>query len=450
MRVWLSLAILSLAPGAALAQGMGAIDAARGARATASSPSEQQKAADQVAAEPDAAAKPEKDGSVDLTRAAEKLEGQADEAPPEGTAIAKEPGQPGVPPPDTYTVKPGDTLWDLSGRFLNNPWYWPKVWSYNPEITNPHWIYPGNVIRFFPSGEEAPTRVEPMAQAPAAAPEEGAPEAPRELDDLTRGDIGKQEQIADEDTVAVVGPYKVGYVSPKTVRARHDSFVTKRELEESGLLAAAFEEKLMLSTSDRVYARFKTKPPVQKGETYVIYRADGPVTHPVTRELFGYRTTIIGAGKVVAVGDRAVTLIVSAAYEPIERGNLLGPWSDKMLRPVAPRPNPRRLDGYIIATQSAMVNEIGESHVVFIDKGRADGVEDGNSFAVLRSGDPYGTSPFKAARDTSLPDESIGTLLVVDAKEHASTALVSRSLRELFVGDRIAMFPDPNAGSGGY
>src|SRR6266542_3358013 len=67
-----------------------------------------------------------------------------------------------VPPPDTYTVKPGDTLWDLSGRFLNNPWYWPKIWSYNPWITNQHWIYPGNLLKFFPGEAEAPTRVEPI------------------------------------------------------------------------------------------------------------------------------------------------------------------------------------------------------------------------------------------------------------------------------------------------
>ena len=86
-------------------------------------------------------------------------------APVEGSGAAADRGLGAVPPPDTYTIRPGDTLWDLSGRFLNNPWYWPKVWSFNPEITNPHWIEPGNVLKFYPSAEEAPARVEP---APAA------------------------------------------------------------------------------------------------------------------------------------------------------------------------------------------------------------------------------------------------------------------------------------------
>ena len=85
-----------------------------------------------------------------------------DAAPPPLAVDVQTPSAEAAPPPDTYTVKPGDTLWDLSGRFLNNPWYWPKIWSYNPEITNPHWIYPGNLLKFFPGAEEAPTRVEPI------------------------------------------------------------------------------------------------------------------------------------------------------------------------------------------------------------------------------------------------------------------------------------------------
>ena len=51
---------------------------------------------------------------------------------------------------DVHVVQPGDTLWDLSSKYLNSPWVWPRVWSYNPHITNPHWIYPGQVVRFHP------------------------------------------------------------------------------------------------------------------------------------------------------------------------------------------------------------------------------------------------------------------------------------------------------------
>src|SRR5262245_30348463 len=78
-------------------------------------------------------------------------EGGAPEAPKGGKKGAK--GSAGENPPqvsETHAVQSGDTLWDLCSKYLNSPWYWPKIWSYNPQITNPHWIFPGNELRFYP------------------------------------------------------------------------------------------------------------------------------------------------------------------------------------------------------------------------------------------------------------------------------------------------------------
>jgi hypothetical protein len=349
-------------------------------------------------------------------------------------------------------VKPGDTLWDLSGRFLNNPWYWPKVWSYNPEITNPHFIYPGNVVRFYPGADEAPAQLTPSdaiagaATAPAPVTEEL--EAPRELDDLTRADMKKPQDFGEGDEVAVVGPYKIGYAPPKGVFTRRDSFVTPRELAESGVVSAAFEEKLMLSIHDRAYARFQEPGKVKVGESYLLYKTDRAILHPVTHELFGYKSTIIGAAKIVALDDKAATIEITGAIEPIERGSLVGPWTEKTLKQVRRRPNRQALAGFIVATQADLVSEIGEHHVVFVDKGKADGVEEGNVFTVVRSGDPYGGAVDQAQRDPSLPIEDVGSLLVVDAQQTSSAALVVRSLRELFVGDKVEMRAAAQAGSG--
>ena len=133
------------------------------------------------------------------------------------------PWNPPAAGPDSYIILKGDTLWDLSGRFLNNPWYWPKVWSYNPEITNPHWIYPGNAVRFFPGTEEAPARIEPVPApvAEGAEPEEElAP--PKELEDFSKADLKKAQDYGDEDAVAQathVTSVNVGHV-------RHDSEAT--------------------------------------------------------------------------------------------------------------------------------------------------------------------------------------------------------------------------------
>jgi hypothetical protein len=357
--------------------------------------------------------------------------------------------------PDTYTVRPGDTLWDLSGRFLNNPWYWPKIWSYNPEIANPHWIYPGNLLKFYPSAEEAPTRVEPVPGSPelpiadAGGNDEGEEpiEAVKELEDLSRADLRLPAPVEEADAVAVAGPYKVGYVPSRTRFARRDTFVTPRELAESGSIRAAFEEKLMLSSFDRAYATFQAPADVKVGETYVVYKTERPIYHPITKELFGYQSVVLGSAKVVAVEDRAATVVVSQSIEPIERGAMLGPWTQKFFRPIDRRANRQAVDGRIIAAQVDVVTQMGEHHVVFLDKGERDGVEEGNVFTVLRSGDPYGQDPSAPAWQGDLPTERVGDLLVVDVKERASTALITRSLKELVIGDRVEMRPD--AGSGG-
>ncbi len=371
---------------------------------------------------------------------------------PDGGARSADEGRGTVPPPDTYTVRPGDTLWDLSGRFLNNPWYWPKIWSYNPDIQNPHWIYPGNLVKFYPSAEEAPTRVEPMDAgtpiADAGTPEdEPATEGVKELEDFSRADLKAPASIEESDAVAVAGPYKVGFVPARARLARHDTFVTPRELAESGSIRAAFEEKLMLSSLDRAYATFQVAADVKVGETYVIYKTERPIYHPVTKELFGYQSAVLGSAKVVAVEERAATLVIAQTFEPIERGALLGPWTQKFLRPVDRKPNRQAVEGRIIAAQVDVVTMMGEHHIVFLDRGEKDGVEEGNVFTVVRSGDQYAKDARAPTWDPSLPTEPVGDLLVIDVKEKASAALVTKSLKELMVGDRVEM--RVTAGSGG-
>jgi LysM domain len=425
MRASSLIPLAMLVPLAALAES-GAIEAAKSATVAEQAATEaRMKAADAQGGQGDQA------GTESIKADAEPQVEAAPEAAPDSSAPG--PAKP-EPAPDAYTVKPGDTLWDLSGRFLNNPWYWPKVWSYNPEISNPHFIYPGNVVRLYPGGEEGPARMEQIAGAPA-----DGEEAPRELDDFSRADMKHPQDFGDGDEVAVVGPYKIGYVAPKGLYARRDSFVTPRELQESGTIIAAFEEKLLLSIHDRTYVRFAEKAKVKPGESYVIYKTERPVRHPITGELFGYQTTIIGAAKVVAVDDKAVTADITNAFEPIERGALVGLRMDRIVKQVQRRPNQRQLDGYIIAAQQQVITDVGEHHVVFLDKGRADGVEEGNTFTVVRSGDPYGREMNEIMRDPSLPKEDVGTLLVVDAQQTSSAALVVRSFRELYVGDKVEM-----------
>ncbi|HYD41158.1 MAG TPA: LysM peptidoglycan-binding domain-containing protein [Anaeromyxobacter sp.] len=364
---------------------------------------------------------------------------------PGDAPIAPLDGAPGdsapAAPPDTYTVRPGDTLWDLSGRFLNNPWYWPKIWSYNPEIPNPHWIYPGNQVRFFSSGDEnAPMQVEPMQEELVA--EEAPPEEVRELEDLARADLTKPASEEEKEAVTVAGARPIGYVKPRNTFASHDAFVTPRELDESGVIRASFEEKMMLSSRDRAYVSFRKTAGVKVGETYAIYRTVRKVTHPVTNEVIGFQSVILGQAQVTALDDRAVKIAITASYEPIERGDLVGPWVDRPYRAVPRKANAKMLRGYVVSSPVEMMSELAETQIVFVDKGKVHGVEEGNTFDVVRAGDPRDPDTDAGKGwDPRLPMEDVGTLLVVDVRERTSAALVTRSLRELRAGDRVEMRP---------
>jgi hypothetical protein len=378
---------------------------------------------------------------VDLTQAAERLEGTAVE-----TSSPDAPGRrsPGGPAPDAYTVKRGDTLWDLSGRFLDSPWYWPKLWSYNPEIANPNWIYPGNPIRFYAAGEQGPGRVEPARPPPAEVAE--AVQAPRELEDLSRGRFDKAEVLDEEDTVAVVGPYRIGR-RPSAVGVQRNSFVTARQLEDAGKIVAAFEERGLLVTNDKVYARFRDPSSVKVGQKFSVYRTEGQLVHPVTKLPVGYKTLILGTARVTAVDPRtAATLVITYANDTMERGDYLGPPSDQALKPVFERPNRASVDGYVIGVQPAIVTGAAEFNVVYLDRGKADGVEPGCTFEVVRSGDPWKEPPDRPVNDPGLPSEVIGNLVVFDAQEGASSAYVRRSLLEILAGDHVQMRPAASAG----
>jgi LysM repeat protein len=426
MTQWKIAVLLAALPAAAYPQA-NALDQARGAGAVQQAGvARETRIIDDAQAEAPAKAAP---GGLNLNPAAERLEGVA----VEGASAA--PGRsPGTASSDTYVVQRGDTLWDLSGRYLDSPWYWPKLWSYNPQVENPHWIYPGNELRLAPAGAQAPARVDLVIV------DESAP--PRELADLTRGNIDRAEMIDDEDTVSVGGPYKIGGMRPRGPAVLRNSFVTANQLDASGKVVAAFEEKMILTTGDKIYGRFQDPGAVKVGQKFSVYKTEGPIVHPVTNRTYGWKTVILGTARVTAVDPgKATTLVITYVNDGIERGDLLGPSLDQAQKPLFVRPNRSALDGYIIGVQPAIVTGAAEFNVVYLDKGKADGVEVGNTFEVVRSGDPLNEPIDRPLNAPGLPREVIGNVVVFDAQDRASSAYVRRSLLELLVGDHVEMRP---------
>ncbi|HET9752660.1 MAG TPA: LysM domain-containing protein, partial [Myxococcales bacterium] len=212
-------------------------------------------------------------------------QGQPNEAARENAPMTGQEAAPGtVQPvpgaPDEYTIQKGDTLWDLSQKFLNNPWYWPKIWSLNPGIENPHWIYPGNKLHIVPGegGPQAPAQVQeeqPGVDAEARnAPEEQAgaspdvsvsPPSSPDLDVVRRNSREGNSALR-----AVSASGKLAFTPPPAVSARSGGLITPEELKSSGTLEASFEEKELLATYDTAYARFKGEAAVKAGDKLLV------------------------------------------------------------------------------------------------------------------------------------------------------------------------------------
>jgi hypothetical protein len=213
-------------------------------------------------------------------------------------------------------------------------------------------------------------------------------------------------------------------------------------------VVAAFEERMILTTGDRIYGRFQDPDAVKVGQKFSIYRTEGKIIHPVTNRFFGWKTVILGTARVTAVEPgKAASLIITYVNDGVERGDLIGPAAELAQRPLFLRPNRSALDGYVIGVQPAIVTGAAEFNVVYLDRGKADGVEVGNTFEVVRSGDPYNEPMDRPLNTPGLPREVIGHLVVFDAQERASSAYVRRSIMELLVGDHVEMRPVAQGGS---
>jgi hypothetical protein len=334
----------------------------------------------------------------------------ADISPEEGDHVRMGPsGASG--PGRVHTVVPGDTLWDLSQQHLGSPWYWPKVWSYNPEIANPHWIYPGNRVRFLPSGEEVPMQVEIGEAAP---------------------------RLVEDSGVRATG--KIGYTPTGTNRMLLQGFITARELEQAGEIAGSFSEALMLSYPDNLYIRFRNRGAVRAGGEYVIFKTVKRVDHPSKGGTAGFLTHFLGKAKVIAIGPEIVTAQITDTWDEIQRGDLIGPANEDLKLKVAQRPNDKTLEAVILEMMVPYLTIVGEHQLVLVDRGSGDGVQVGNTFTVIRQQDLGGTlmDP-KGGQDKRWPEEAIATCMVVDVKDRACTCLMTRSIREVVRGDRAVM-----------
>jgi hypothetical protein len=215
-----------------------------------------------------------------------------------------------------YTIKKGDTLWDISSKFLKDPYLWPKLWQRNPYITNPHWIYPGN-----------PVRLSALETVRKEEPQKVVEEKPKEV-------VKKVEPPPVEkkpEVVAEVKPIKVEEKPFNFPEIRDAGFMSDIEYRGIGIVLEDRDGKNIMSEGDIIYLAFKTSESILIGNKYTIFRVSGEIKHPVTDKKMGRKYNIIGNIQIIDQRGNFFTAKIIEAFDAIMRGDYIQPYSKEKM-----------------------------------------------------------------------------------------------------------------------
>ncbi len=311
--------------------------------------------------------------------------------------------------PERYTVRRGDTLWDVTGRFYGNPWEWPRVWSYNPEITNPHWIYPLDQLRLLPPGGEP---------------------------------------VIEEARPGVSVSRVSRRTAPGTVYLRQEGYLDREALAQSGVIAGSPEDHMLLAPYDSVYVEFDEGAHPEPRAEYTVYREIPSQERQAGEE--GTLVRIFGTVRIESYDPqrRTARATIIEALDPIERGFRVAPMP-RVFDLVPPQPADRDLETRVVATLRPR-ELLGEQQIVFLPVGREQGLRLGNRFFVIRAGDVWrenlpsspgtvGATEEGVPLPEQLPAEIVAEGRVVHVRPSSATLMITRSVREVRIGDRAEM-----------
>lgn len=310
--------------------------------------------------------------------------------------------------PDRYVVVKGDTLWDISERFLKSPWLWPEIWHANPQVSNPHLIYPGDIIGLvYIDGKPRITTLK-------AGPDNGV--------------VKLSPKIKATPISAAIPTIPLDAIASFLSQNR---IVEKEQLDNAPYVLIGRENHLITGTGDTVFARGD----VGGAERMGVYRSSETYVDPDTNELLGLEAKAIATGEVKQVNNEVVTLDIIRSSEELRQGDRLLPTEDRTINSnFMPSKPEHDVKGKMISVSSGVGN-IGQYNVVVINRGERDGIKEGNVLAVYKSGglvrDPY------TKEKIELPSERAGLLMVFRVFEKLSYGLILKATRPLAVMDEV-------------
>jgi LysM repeat protein len=346
------------------------------------------------------------------------MEAAVDTGPSAAQSSQAQAGGPVMNPnaPDSYVVKRGDTLWGIAKVFLRDPWFWPEIWQVNPQVQNPHLIYPGDTLRLVYI--------------------DGKPQIM-----LQRGDSARVEpRIRSEPFEGAITT--IPYQSVAAFMSK-PSVLAKEQIKTAPYVLASRDMHVVAAEGDTLYARGFTGP-VDLGSHYNVVHVGEALRDPDDNTILGYDGVFTGAGHITRGGDPATLLMTESAYET-EPGDKLFAGGVEVPLDFIPSPPKDKINGRIIAVSHG-VTVIGQYEVVVINRGARDGLTPGNVLAVYLAGEKIadtanrgflGSMTRIVSTKVRLPDERSGTFMVFKTFDNLSYGLIMEATDLIRVGDRV-------------
>ncbi|GAA6136095.1 LysM peptidoglycan-binding domain-containing protein [Oceaniserpentilla sp. 4NH20-0058] len=314
--------------------------------------------------------------------------------------------------PVEYVVKEGDTLWDLSQKFLDDAWLWPEIWQVNEQINNPHLIYPGDTIGLVYKGKKVKVTVKERSAA-------------------SNGVIKLTPSARVSALASAIPPIPMTAISSFMSNSR---IVKSKQLQKAPYVVAGDDNRILAGGGGKVYARGFDKN--EKPENaYGIYRKGQFFVDPDTSEVLGLEAREVGVGRVQAWDGDVATLSLGSTREEVLSGDRLLATDDRqVIANFVPSSPPDNIYGRMIAVMNG-VSQIGQYQVVVVNQGKRDGVTEGNVLAIYKEGD---TIIDRVTRQkVKLPSERAGLMMLFRVFDKVSYGLILRAKVALSVGDEV-------------
>jgi len=330
--------------------------------------------------------------------------------------------------PTSYVVKKGDTLWGISGVFLKEPWLWPKLWRINPDIENPHLIYPGDELKlvFDASGKPMLVKGKPKLK--------WSPKVRTALKDLN--------------------PVETISLNVISSLIKYDTILSEQEFTSAPYIIGSNEGYKLNVDGLKLYVNGD----LAVGQAYAVYQKEEAILDLETGLIVGYYATLAGSGKAIKAGmsteKKPATLYLDSAIREIRAGDIVKPVNDNQLLPgfFTMQAAAGSVSGHIIKAISGN-REFGKQEVVFINRGAQHGVKQGDLFSVNRkspavvesgSGPVYTSDASRWNRmasasdsDYNMPEETVGKMMVYKVFDQISMALILHSTKPLRLQDSV-------------